>query len=79
MGKLIDGEFISEEELERIKNLPDPLEGITEEEDRFLDYWLTGELDLPEDNLLQKRYKENMKKQYGEEIEELSKGFRGEF
>ena len=34
MGKLIEGEFLSKEELERIRNLPDPLEGITEEENK---------------------------------------------
>ena len=30
MGKLIDGEFLSKEELDAILNQPDPLEGITE-------------------------------------------------
>ena len=78
MGKLIEGEFLSKEELERIRNLPDPLEGITEEENKFLDYWITGKLDLPEENILQKRYIENKRKEYDKEIERIQKGLQEE-
>ena len=57
MGKIIRGLFITEEEVQESlsKPYPDSMYELSEDENRLIDYFVTGELDLPEDNLLQKK------------------------
>ena len=79
MGKIYKCLFMTEEERESLKKpFPDPLEDATEEELRLIDYFITGELNLPEENILQKRYKENKKKEYEAQFDDLWKGLRGD-
>ena len=81
MGKIYKGLFMTEEEIQESlkKPLPEPEELLSEDEIQLIDYFVTGELDLPEDNLLQKRYKENKRKEYEEQFEDLWKGLRGDY